>query len=134
MTETSERTFSFQVKCRNDAHVLLTAGSREFEVVIGGWGNSKSCLRIIKQGACVGGHPANGPYCSTESMTKYRIDWYNNTLLVFQYLNTADADSLAIEILRIDEYDQYFIDADFISQVLVCTGWGSTGEWIFENE
>lgn len=134
ITETSERTFSFQVKCSNDAHVLLTAGSREFEVVIGGGTNSFACIRSTKQGINIVEHSLlNGLYCSTENMKKYRIDWSNNNLLVFHYLNTSDSDSLATEILRIEEYDQYFIDVDFISQISVSTYWSSTGEWIFEN-
>ena len=37
----------FQVQANNDAHVLLVGGQREFEIVIGGWANSKSMDRVV---------------------------------------------------------------------------------------
>ena len=42
----------FQVKTNSDAHVLLSPceGCDGYEVVIGGWGNTKSVIREKKQG------------------------------------------------------------------------------------
>ncbi|XP_061175873.1 uncharacterized protein LOC133184808 [Saccostrea echinata] len=52
--------FIFYVQACNDAHIALLSGADDskplYEIVIGGWGNTKSCLRDAKQGPCLVEH------------------------------------------------------------------------------
>ena len=55
---TSIKNILFLVKTKNDVHVALSVdakGSNVNEIVIGGWGNSKSTIRRGKQGSSISG-------------------------------------------------------------------------------
>merc|ERR1712029_926624 len=48
----SRVTYHFKAKTKNDVHVLFSKGnveSKGYEIVIGGWGNTESCIRYGKQ-------------------------------------------------------------------------------------
>jgi hypothetical protein len=50
---THDTRLDFEVKAKNDAHLMLTGGPSEeapcYEIFLGGWGNSKCAIRLNKE-------------------------------------------------------------------------------------
>ncbi|XP_076667444.1 uncharacterized protein LOC143368523 isoform X4 [Andrena cerasifolii] len=114
----------FRVKAGNDAHVALTTGPQEgdpmYEVFIGGWGNSKSVIRKNRTKPDVAESETPG-ILSADQSRGFWIRWSDGVLSVGKegepsaFLTYADPDPFGIG---------YFG---------VCTGWGSSGEWLIED-
>ncbi|XP_076667442.1 uncharacterized protein LOC143368523 isoform X2 [Andrena cerasifolii] len=114
----------FRVKAGNDAHVALTTGPQEgdpmYEVFIGGWGNSKSVIRKNRTKPDVAESETPG-ILSADQSRGFWIRWSDGVLSVGKegepsaFLTYADPDPFGIG---------YFG---------VCTGWGSSGEWLIEG-
>jgi hypothetical protein len=121
-----ERSFyTFQVKAKNDAHIALMSADDDtkplYEIVLGGWGNSKSCLRIAKQSTCKSTY-----YGSVLSQTAYKpfwVSWINSRITVG--LGDTVDQTTVMEYHHSTPYPVNFF--------AVMTGWGSTGQWIFKN-
>lgn len=60
ITAAGRSAFSFQVSAKHDAHVALMSTNDTtdslYEIVIGGWGNSESCIRLGMQQPCKESH------------------------------------------------------------------------------
>ena len=75
---TKATSISFRVKCYNDAHILLTDGEREFEVVLGGWANTKSVIRDGRNGPELASFM--GKVCLPDYFRDFEIDWSSNKI------------------------------------------------------
>lgn len=116
----------FRVKNKNDAHILLTTeAGREFEIVIGGWSNTRSVIRNRRQGNWLAWYNNYGP-CDPNEYKRFYISWNNNQIDVKE--GGKDGPSL----MTLDGYEVYLDEGKPISKVYIATGWGSDGNWIFE--
>lgn len=122
----------FEFKGASDAHVALGSSSVQpegrliqdhYEVVIGGWNNTESALRLVSDQcesegtSCV---YAEGSPLSDDEFRTFRIEW-TDTKLRLNSWNGSD-------VLLITELDisstNYTID-----RALIMTGYGSSGFW-----
>ena len=95
----------FQIQNRNDAHILLKAGARDFEIVIGGWGNTKSVIRDRMQGPPLSSF--QGIVCDENNFKKFMISWSFNVIRVYKYEDGNDDLNIeegGVEIMKLDNY------------------------------
>ena len=121
-----QKAIEFSVKAKNDAHVLLTMGDNNgeegmFEIVIGGWGNTKSMIRRAKQGEGI--VERAGTINSGSEHVNFVLDW--NTPRVLKLYRKSDASP---PDLLMETPEQPDSDLN-IKSMAVATGWGSTGDW-----
>ena len=113
---------TFTVRACRDAHIALSK-TREnvradtYEIVIGGWGNSKAVIRRAVQGKPVS--EVTIPdllHCS--EFRQFWISWYNGEIVVGQGSLGSN------EILRYSNSSP-----NEISAVAITTGFGIEGDW-----
>ncbi|XP_052675027.1 uncharacterized protein LOC128156779 [Crassostrea angulata] len=126
ITAANRSAFSFQVSAQHDAHVALmstdnTAGPL-YEIVIGGWGNTQSCIRLGKQQECK--RTYFGPVVNSYTYTHFWVSWANGVISLGRS-ETVNQTKL-IDFTHTDPYPVNFL--------AVMTGFGSTGNWKFIND
>ncbi|XP_035694593.1 uncharacterized protein LOC118428599 [Branchiostoma floridae] len=115
--------FEFEVQAGDHVHVALSAQNQDlsnmYEVVIGGWGNSWSVIRLSKQGA----NQAEAQTPGITSPNQYRRFW----------ITWADGGTIAVG--RGSEINPFlqWVDPNPlpISYAGYSTGWGIAGQWRF---
>lgn len=112
------------VTATNDVHIALSSASDfptgdklTYEIVVGGSGNSKSCVRNARQGDCRAETTSEEGFLSTSGATTIKIKRTGALLEVL------DADGS--EIVSYNSYGA-ITSAQYVG---VSTGYGSTGEW-----
>lgn len=125
ITAVNRSAFSFQVSAQHNAHVALmstdnTAGPL-YEIVIGGWGNTISCIRLAKQQECK--RTYFGPVVNSYTYTHFWVSWANGVISLGRS-ETVNQTKL-IEFTHTNPYPVNFL--------AVMTGFGSTGNWKFIN-
>ena len=120
----TKKCVQFQVKANNDAHIALgnikAHKSKHWEIVISGWNNTCSVMRkknqghhyVVKQGAQL----------DKNQYKSFWIQWDEDGYLT---VGKGDAVDEGEELMKY-AYDKQ-IPINYMS---VCTGWGSTGQWI----
>ncbi|XP_078695320.1 uncharacterized protein LOC144924223 isoform X2 [Branchiostoma floridae x Branchiostoma belcheri] len=119
----SSSLFTFEVQANNDAHVALSSQNQDlddmYEIVIGGWDNTRSAIRRSKQGANRAVSSTPGVLSSTES----RGFWISWTV------------TGSISVGRQGEAHPFLEWTDpqplHVAYAGYTTGWGSTGQWRF---
>lgn len=116
------------MKACHDVYIALINGKSEndqlYEIVLGGWNNMKSVLRTYKQQPTA----ARTSVRSVLDCTRFKefvIKWTYSTINIV--LNTTHGNS---DILT--WWTQTKLNP--ITNVGVYTGFGATGEWIFDNK
>ena len=111
----------FWVKTTNDAHISLTNerdADDTIEIVIGGWGNTKSVIRSFHQQS-----PAETEVeeagLDGNDFKPYWITWSNGDISV----GTGS-------VIGQDQFMTATIQQD-IKYVGISTGWGASGVWVF---
>ncbi|XP_052060295.1 C3 and PZP-like alpha-2-macroglobulin domain-containing protein 8 [Mytilus californianus] len=111
----------FMVKASNDAHVALLSSNTDqeplYEIVLGGWANSKSVIRDRKQGIALTTH--YGPVLKQNEYRTFYINWSKEHIRV--------DDEWKAKIMEWTDTSNPFN----IRNIAVSTGWGSTGYWSF---
>jgi hypothetical protein len=112
-----------EIRAVSDAHVLLKAGGRtQYEVVIGGWRNSRSEIRRGQQGMPLGSllHAKAGPLRGSEKFATC-------TLTIDR---TSSGGLIELQFYGLGESIKVF-DKKMpkISEIRVATGFGFVGEW-----
>ena len=97
------------------------SGSRVFEVVLGGWGNSMSVIRRAQQGDAIAS--VQGAVLSNSQFRGFVLAW--DTPKVLKLYSKADSGSLTLLMQTAQQGD----GALDIQTMRVATGWGSTGQW-----
>ncbi|CAC5412471.1 unnamed protein product [Mytilus coruscus] len=111
----------FKVKASSNAHVALMSSNTDqhplYEIVLGGWTNSKSVIRDRKQGKALVTHL--GQVLKQNEYRTFYIQWTDGKIKVE------------------DEWNRIIMEWTDTSNPLnirnigVSTGWGSTGYWSF---
>ncbi|XP_072033346.1 uncharacterized protein [Amphiura filiformis] len=130
----------FKAKAKNDVHIALSpknAAKKEmYEIVIGGWSNSKSVIRRRKQGRPVVEHPEKG-ILDPREFREFIVDFDGSTLKVSKggaerpFLKFTDEDPIEIHHIGVttgwkSDGDFVFYDLDVKSTIeeCVCSAWG----------
>ncbi|XP_062615001.1 uncharacterized protein LOC134276742 [Saccostrea cucullata] len=118
--------FSFEVKAKNDAHFALMSADDDneplYEIVLGGWTNTKSCVRVEKQGTCYGTKQAQ--VLQESSFKTFWVYWLNGNITV-GLGNIRDG----------NVFLKYYHSTPYpVNYFSVMTGYGSTGHWKFTND
>ncbi|XP_069114973.1 IgGFc-binding protein-like [Argopecten irradians] len=91
------KTFEFEAKACNDAHVALMGPNGEkdklYEIVIGGWANSQSVIRTRKQGPNI--YTNRGRYLDCHQYRRFKVTWYNGEIKVLRHANNVWATFMA---------------------------------------
>ncbi|XP_060070842.1 IgGFc-binding protein-like, partial [Ylistrum balloti] len=115
------KTFEFEVKACNDAHVALMGKTGEngkvYEIVIGGWSNTLSVIRSRKQGPNL--YSGRGRQLECRQYRKFKVIWNNGIIVVQSYVGNVWR---AFLIWRDPSPMEIF-------SVGVSTGLWATGEW-----
>jgi len=115
---------SFSVKASNDPHVALGSGvghsDPHWEIVLGGWGNSNSAIRGGNQGRNLTEHRAR--LLNRDAAVNLWIEWDENHLRI----GSGGSERCLMEVPRSQQWE--------IKHMVVSTGWGSQGEWVFQDE
>jgi Farnesoic acid 0-methyl transferase len=123
---------SFSVKGCNDAHIMTQTvpGStvdKHFEIVIGGWTNTRSAIRSRRGGSELVGYEEVG-IMACDEYRQFWISWRNGTLEVGK--NAVYTQSFML-------YRMSEVEASNTSIIAVsfASGFGSEGDWIvYEND
>lgn len=114
----------FRVRTSNDAHIALSPAASEttpmYEVFLGGWGNSKSCIRKNRTKPDVAEAPTPG-ILNGDEFRGFWIRWENGNISVGR-------EGEGSPFLNFTDYEQVPIE-----YVGFCTGWGASGNWIVEE-
>lgn len=113
------------MQCANDCHVTLTERPLEllprYEIVIGGWTNTKSVIRQIgKQPDLIA--VSTPSIVNPREMRSFWVCWQNNVIQVgrggedIAFMSYRDANLLHVQYVGI------------------CTAFGSTGTWLLDGE
>jgi len=112
--------FSFEVKASNDVHILLSNQNTDtgdnYEIVLGGWGNSACVIRRKKQGSPL--VRVQGCFLDPLDFKAFWVTFAAGRIAVGKGL----------------DFSQPFMEATDPkprkpSYVGVCTSWGATGQW-----
>jgi hypothetical protein len=110
-----KNSITFRVRASNDIHILL---SDKYEIVLGGWGNTRSCVRIWGENREIYAIDQSG-IAENDCFIEFRIAIYNRFLFV--YKNEV--------LLMIKELPEH-LD---IHKVSFKTGFGSVGMFEYET-
>lgn len=120
-------TLTFKVKACNDAHLAIrTPEIDPLEIVIGGWENNRSCIRLISQGDCLSINV--GGVLSCDEYRVFTLDWKGREgRQVSLSLGNATSDNsktilslpLKFRLLNVS--------------IGISTGFGSSGKWLFQG-
>jgi len=121
---------TFQVKASNDAHIALGSASitysggrqipEHYEIVLGGWSNSKSLIRSTTHGATMAEY--SGAVLSGSEYRKFRISWDSVVLTVEHYIELSGW-VVMMQVTHDGTTSSYSIE-----RAMVMTAW-ATGCW-----
>ncbi|XP_052106228.1 zonadhesin-like isoform X16 [Mytilus californianus] len=111
----------FKVMAKNDAHLALMSSNNEkdplYELVLGGWGNSKSVVRDKKQGRSLSEH--KGKMLRPNKLESFKVIWNKGKIRV--------EDGRGKKIMEWTDTSNPLK----IRDIGISTGWGATGTWSF---
>ncbi|CAG2214236.1 CSMD [Mytilus edulis] len=121
ITVTIPNLIKFKVKANNDAHLALLSSANEndplYEIVIGGWGNTKSVIRDKKQGDPKATHL--GEVLNPNEYQTFYVTWKDGNIRVEDENN-----------VKLMEWTDT-TDPLRITNVGISTGFGASGDWQF---
>ena len=124
-TAADRSSWSFKVKASNDAHVALMSTQNLsdplYEIVLGGWRNNKSCIRLKRQVDCLSPH--YGAVLNNETYSLFWISWANGRISVGLFEVVGENTIMTYQ--HSNPYDVHFL--------AIMTGFRSAGEWRIPN-
>jgi len=133
----SKQSVVFHVKNRSDAHILLKAGKREFDIVLGSRGNRISEIRDEKsETGNIISDCYTGFVCDRDVFKKFMISWSFNSIRVFRFEQNDDLtiSKEGVKICEVENYEKYLIDKVPIESLSISTDKGHTGSWRFMKD
>lgn len=124
---TSGSTFiTFMVQACSDAHIALSSLTKEkpIEIVISGWNNTQSCIRLRSRGDC--SVTTLGAVLDCREYRPFTVYWGDGNIRVKKGNSTARKSNIFLSLplnYNLDDFD-----------VGISTGFGSSGRWIFEDK
>jgi len=126
----SAGSLTFSVNAKHDAHIALGSskyamvpGQRliqdHYEIVLGGWGNTRSVIRKATLGADAV-EASNISVLSYGLFREFRVTWDETTLKVERFINGQWKEFMAITRT---------LNMEMIDRAYVLTGYGSAGAW-----
>ncbi|XP_073831690.1 uncharacterized protein [Musca autumnalis] len=116
--------FIFKVQCANDCHVALSNNNEErspiYEIVIGGWANTKSVIRKIGKTPDLV-EVQTPDIVHPKEWRMFWICWHDNVIQVGR-----SGDEVAFMAYK----DPTLFKAKYLG---VCTAYGSSGSWLFKE-
>ena len=94
-----------------------------FEVVVGGWANSHSVIRDVKQGPALAAH--DGAVVAAAEYRTFVLDWSSGAVRLY----SVDGSGARQLLMQTPPQPSVAVTA-----AGVATGWGSTGEWIVRSK
>lgn len=112
---------TFNVKAKSDAHVALMSSNTDhdpiYEIIIGGWANSRSIIRDSKEGLPLAMH--HGPILKQNVYRTFNISWSHG------HIRVKDGSEATIM-----EWTDTTNPLE-IRNIGISTWWSSTGNWSF---
>jgi hypothetical protein len=119
-------TLTFEVKCKNDAHIALLSSdvvaNPMIEVFVGGWKNTKSAIRLNQTKPDKAEQETPDVVCDDE-FRRFWVDFKQNKIQVGN--EGSETPFLSWENTE---------DPFKVTHFAFSTGWGSTGVWLFDDE
>ncbi|XP_033105774.1 uncharacterized protein LOC117108037 [Anneissia japonica] len=114
--------FEFSVQASNDVHIALSSQKEEvremYEIVIGGWGNTKSVIRRCKQCTNLVSERRSNGFLDSGGFRKFWISFADSTISV-----GAENEPAFMEYTDDDPLELHYVG--------YTTGWGSNGNFRF---
>ncbi|XP_060070843.1 uncharacterized protein LOC132550773 [Ylistrum balloti] len=118
----ADNSIVFHVKACNDAHVaLISNDQRMYEVIIGGWSNTKSVIRTSKDGKPKASH--NGALLNCSKFKTFHISWDDG--LIVLHRNTSEG---WVKVIKWQDPSP-----KTITNIAFTTGLWATGAWRFRG-
>ncbi len=137
---------TFQVKAKNDAHILLSEEhpnnmtSDYVEIVLGGWDNSKSIIRVgnMIEEQIYGGMVQTSHLLSADNFRAFWISWAHSVIQVGKGLSVGENMFMAKNYNSVQqqiECQKHPMGKDYTSPISIIymsvwNGFGSSGSWI----
>lgn len=116
---------TFQVQACSDAHIALKYQKKKqpIEIVIGGWRNTRSCIRLTPQDNC--SVTTMGAMLDCAEYRQFTLYWTESQIFVKQGNRTAEKSNIFLHL------PLNFTISDI--KVGISTGYGFSGKWMLEG-
>lgn len=116
---------TFQVQAPNDAHIALKSPVKgePIEIVIWGYFNTLSCIRLIPQGIC--SVTALGAVLDRGEYSPFTVYWGDSQIFLKKRDPTVNKFNTFLSLPLNYNLDDV--------KVGISTGFGSSGNWVFEG-
>ncbi|XP_048773613.2 collagen alpha-3(VI) chain-like [Ostrea edulis] len=124
---TGRTSYTFRVKAHNDVHMVLSSvdsytSGTHYEVIICGWGNTRSTIRYSIRGSeCVA---YSATLLSQTYFDDFWVSWSGGQ--VKAGTGSTVGSNTFMTCSHSPSYE--------VNYILIKTGWGSTGDWRFPND
>lgn len=117
---------TFQVQACSDAHIALKYQTKEqpIEIVIGGWRNTRSCIRLTPQDNC--SVTTMGAMLDCAEYRQFTLYWTESQIFVKKGNRMAEKSNIFLNL------PLNFTISDI--KVGISTGYGFSGKWMLEGK
>lgn len=117
---------TFQVQACSDAHIALKYQKKKqpIEIVIGGWRNTRSCIRLTPQDNC--SVTTMGAMLDCAEYRQFTLYWTESQIFVKNGNRTAEKSNIFLNL------PLNFNISDI--KVGISTGYGFSGKWMLEGK
>lgn len=118
---------TFQVKACNDAYLVVrTPETVSIQIILGGWDNTRSCIRILGTSGCLS--TSIGGVLNCDQYRSFTVDWKGREgrQITVSLGNTTSENPKTILSISLS----FRI---FNVSIGISTGYGSSGQWLLQG-